>query len=201
MTKINPIDTDKEAAETSSCNTTSTSSTTNSNNKSSDETRASPVDQTTTTKNHQSNLVNENINLFVQLYEQREQRNDNRGDNREEDSFGKFSSAAAADANSARVNEEDEENYDSDSTNQQASSFTNKRLAQKTDVACKDFDLRPKFATLKHRPEFIQQKDALSDARHQAATTPAWFFNIPDTRSPFPDFGTKLPEDEIDVCH
>lgn len=85
-----------------------------------------------------------------------------------------------------------------------------------------DCDLRPKFAILKHKTEFLNQQSKYSqdlakfksrnnnnytsdgrapnynnnnntNQKREKATTPAWFFNIPTTRSPFPDFGSKLP--------
>lgn len=68
------------------------------------------------------------------------------------------------------------------------------------------YDLRPKFAILKHKSELLnaQQVSALPNSnnhrRRAYPKTPDWFFNIPTTRSPFPDFGSKLSsnQDELD---
>lgn len=60
---------------------------------------------------------------------------------------------------------------------------------------CDQYDLRPKFAVI-GKLTSEQSSDAAN--RRQAATspTPAWFFNIPTSRSPFPDFKSKLPEED-----
>lgn len=72
-----------------------------------------------------------------------------------------------------------------------------------------DYDLRPKFAILKHKSEILTQLttkeielSSTNVARPQAALaiTPAWFFNIPTTRSPFPEFESKLPVDDNEVA-
>lgn len=70
-----------------------------------------------------------------------------------------------------------------------------------------DDDLRPKFAILKHRTEILHSSTAThlnirtsdsSPAKNQPlAKTPSWFFNIPTTRTPFPDFESKLPPEEL----
>lgn len=52
-------------------------------------------------------------------------------------------------------------------------------------------ELRPKFAILKHKSELINQGDLNN---RKAVAAPAWFFNIPTTRSPFADFGGTLNE-------
>lgn len=178
------------AAETSSCNT-----------------HASNTNQSTNTQ--QSRLVSANINLFVQLYEQRRHRNNTRGEE-EDNSFGYAADADAdAVADEEGLNDQENNGYETDNS----LSCQPRGFAHRTDVASEDFDLRPKFAILKHKPEFIEQKDALSEARQKQSspTTPAWFFNIPTTKSPFTDFGNKLTaqvdddddddEDDIDVCH
>lgn len=176
------------AAETSSCNT-----------------HASNTNQSTNTQ--QSRLVSANINLFVQLYEQRRHRNNTRGEE-EDNSFG-YAADADAVADEEGLNDQENNGYETDNS----LSCQPRGFAHRTDVASEDFDLRPKFAILKHKPEFIEQKDALSEARQKQSspTTPAWFFNIPTTKSPFTDFGNKLTaqvdddddddEDDIDVCH
>lgn len=174
MTRINSIDGEQQESAAEISNSCNTGQQNNSSHRSSSD---------------QTNLVSANINLFVQLYEQRNSR-----ENPGEVSFG---GVAVAGRDNSLLSE-DEENYVTDSSCQTTS---NKRLSQKTDVASRDFDLRPKFAILRHRPQLTQRKDASSDARQQTAVTPAWFFNIPTTRSPFPEFGSKLPDDDIDVCH
>lgn len=69
-----------------------------------------------------------------------------------------------------------------------------------------DHDLRPKFAILRHKSEYINQSlrypSSDGTTHHQTAPTPSWFFNIPTTRSPFPDFGSSLPpeaDEEVTV--
>lgn len=62
-------------------------------------------------------------------------------------------------------------------------------------------DLRPKFAIIKHKTEILRQQTtnnnhSCSNINERKATTPAWFFNIPNVRSPFPDFGSKLPPED-----
>lgn len=64
-----------------------------------------------------------------------------------------------------------------------------------------DYDLRPKFAILKHNAELLHNNSSSlsSDQTRSGRTcakTPAWFFNIPTTRSPFPDFESKLPPEQ-----
>lgn len=64
-----------------------------------------------------------------------------------------------------------------------------------------DFDLRPKFAIIKHKSEILNQTTQesatrLADrAQSPQAITPAWFFNIPTIRTPFLDFGRDLSEE------
>lgn len=156
--------------------------------------------------------ASEDLNLFVQLYEQSKKNTVNSLDDDDE-------------ANSVLSNairrQEDEENYDADLSSSSSSSCSSscsastkrsvKRSRRLSSLIVKrdNFDLRPKFAILKHRPEFIQQKDDRSEYRQQRAlaSTPAWFFNIPNTRSPFPErFGNQQPasadddDEPIDVC-
>lgn len=50
------------------------------------------------------------------------------------------------------------------------------------------YSLRPKFAIFKHKTEVLRQQTTNKKSNEQRATTPSWFFNIPTTRSPFPDF-------------
>lgn len=62
--------------------------------------------------------------------------------------------------------------------------------------------LRPKFAIIKHKTETSRQQTSYNsnhsmfNTSEGKATTPAWFFNIPTVRSPFPDFGSKLPQED-----
>lgn len=76
-----------------------------------------------------------------------------------------------------------------------------------------DYDLRPNFAILKHKTEDCNSsssdncnraaRETLSSRRGNNQDnpnkifpkTPDWFFNIPDTRSPFPTFGSKVTDD------
>lgn len=78
------------------------------------------------------------------------------------------------------------------------------------------FDLRPNFAILKHKTESLSQQNrqflrlddngrALNELilseNQQSQTinktaTPAWFFDIPEFRQPFADFGTRLPPED-----
>lgn len=54
-------------------------------------------------------------------------------------------------------------------------------------------DLRPKFAILKHKPEVLVSTSTTGSAK-SAGQTPDWYFNIPDSLNPFPDFGPKNSE-------
>lgn len=66
-------------------------------------------------------------------------------------------------------------------------------LETKRDYDSNDsFNLRPKFAIIKHKTEVLRQQTTNQHSNEHTATTPAWFFNIPSTRSPFPDFGSKV---------
>lgn len=60
-----------------------------------------------------------------------------------------------------------------------------------------DYDLRPKFAILKHKTELLtgNSGEQHSIAPRSYPKTPDWFFNIPDTRSPFPNFQSSLPDE------
>lgn len=70
-----------------------------------------------------------------------------------------------------------------------------------------DDDLRPKFAILKHKDNILHLSTSThlnlrissdSSVKNQPpAKTPSWFFNIPTTRTPFPDFESKLPPEEL----
>lgn len=76
-----------------------------------------------------------------------------------------------------------------------------------------DYDLRPNFAILKHKTEHLRPSSGPNDNNNSSSPlstqvdnsnkrvyprTPDWFFNIPDTRSPFPDFGSKVTSDDTD---
>lgn len=80
-------------------------------------------------------------------------------------------------------------------------SIGNKSLRYKQTI-CLDYDLRPKFGIFKHKTEIINQKTIhqtqfeVSTSAKQKPITPSWFFNIPNTRSPFPDFESKLPPED-----
>lgn len=81
-------------------------------------------------------------------------------------------------------------------------SIGNKQTLRNKQTICLDYDLRPKFGVFKHKTEIINQKtinqaqSSLTSAKQEKAITPSWFFNIPNTRSPFPDFGSKLPPED-----
>lgn len=79
----------------------------------------------------------------------------------------------------------------------------NDKLRNKSNII--NSSLRPKFGILKHKTEIINQttiqsRDLSAVGRQtehkQKATTPSWFFNIPTTRSPFPEFESKLPPED-----
>lgn len=68
-------------------------------------------------------------------------------------------------------------------------------------------DLRPKFSISKHKSDLLNSATTSSLAsssngqttrtqQQSRVTTPDWFFNIPTVRSPFPDFGSKLPPED-----
>lgn len=55
-----------------------------------------------------------------------------------------------------------------------------------------DLELRPKFSILKHTPETLDSsKTSNAGSTGRTKQTPEWYFNIPDTLTPFPDFGAK----------
>lgn len=59
-----------------------------------------------------------------------------------------------------------------------------------------DYDLRPKFAILKHKTELLSGNSGdQRSAPRSYPKTPDWFFNIPDTRSPFPNFESNLKDE------
>ena len=74
-----------------------------------------------------------------------------------------------------------------------------------------DYDLRPNFAILKPKTEESNNSRNSNNPSQQPFSTrpqancnninrtypktPDWFFNIPDTRSPFPEFESKLIDD------
>lgn len=72
----------------------------------------------------------------------------------------------------------------------------------------KDYDLRPKFAILKHKAEILKSShsstttttpsDQENKTQRTYPKTPDWFFNIPTTRSPFPSFATQSSDDNDD---
>lgn len=55
-------------------------------------------------------------------------------------------------------------------------------------IPSKSIELRPHFAIIKHN---------LNDTRknNKAVPAPAWFFNIPTTRSPFPDMNGIITQE------
>lgn len=87
-------------------------------------------------------------------------------------------------------------------------SISSKSLRAKSKQISSDYILRPKFAILKHKTEIINRKtvnqsrsdedsaNAQAVFNKQKPITPSWFFNIPDIRSPFPDFESKLPPED-----
>lgn len=60
-------------------------------------------------------------------------------------------------------------------------------------------DLRPKFAILKHKLEPISNNGHNNNNNNcrKAVAAPAWFFDIPTFRSPFPDM-SRHPIDEME---
>jgi hypothetical protein len=58
-----------------------------------------------------------------------------------------------------------------------------------------NYDLRPKFAILKHKTEILTSNRENQSAPRTYPKTPDWFFNIPDTRSPFPNFESNLNDE------
>lgn len=86
------------------------------------------------------------------------------------------------------------ENYEH---NEQLQQQQSKLITEpKGGLELEDYDLRPKFAALKHKPEFLISTNSSLNSHATSRITPSWFFNIPTTRSPFPDFGSKLPEED-----
>lgn len=87
--------------------------------------------------------------------------------------------------------------------------LTNNSASNQDQYQGQEYDLRPKFAILKHKPDIINQTlPSAKNLNHQqrleqqqqykqqhSAPTPAWFFNIPTTKSPFPYFESKLPNE------
>jgi len=60
-----------------------------------------------------------------------------------------------------------------------------------------NLELRPKFAILKHRPEILHSSNSDSSRnRDTNKRTPEWYLNMPDTLTPFPDFSSKVDEQE-----
>lgn len=58
-----------------------------------------------------------------------------------------------------------------------------------------DYDLRPKFAILRHKTDSSDCRSEQVINPRAYPKTPDWFFNIPDTRSPFPNFESNLADD------
>lgn len=87
-------------------------------------------------------------------------------------------------------------------------SIRSKSIRNKSKQISSDYNLRPKFTILKHKTEIINGKTVNQSGSNensanaqvvynkQKPVTPSWFFNIPDTRSPFPNFESKLPPED-----
>lgn len=60
-----------------------------------------------------------------------------------------------------------------------------------------NLDLRPNLAILRHKPEVLSlQLETGSPAEtDQINETPEWYFNMPDTLTPFPDFASRNATD------
>lgn len=91
---------------------------------------------------------------------------------------------------------------ENDQTNRQP--VANSILALASAANCQltrqdNYDLRPKFAILKHKSEILNtSSSSVDNTKRTYPKTPDWFFNIPTTRSPFPDFASRLPADETE---
>lgn len=64
----------------------------------------------------------------------------------------------------------------------------------------RDLGLRPKFAAFRHTTETLNQTTVYHQNSKRTSpppsVTPAWFFNIPNVRTPFLDFSRNLCDDE-----
>ena len=109
---------------------------------------------------------------------------------------------------SSRKFEDDDDKVDESATHKDNDRFSvNSTFAlaaklsyKTTNDSVEQNDLRPKFPLLKHKPSSLGNSSSSADTPKQKVypKTPDWFFNIPNSRSPFPDFGTKLPNRECD---
>lgn len=72
-----------------------------------------------------------------------------------------------------------------------------RRVTADSVVHGEHYDLRPKFAILKHKTEHLtgNNQDARRTTERAYPKTPEWFFNIPDTRTPFTNFESRLSDD------